>query len=155
MKFTELAKLSDPYRASVWLIAAYLVHLAEEWFGGFPEWSRAIRGAGVSSKQFLLINACALVLFVILTARARRHPRMAWFPSLLATVFVINGVLHTLATLRYGVYSPGTVSGLLIFLPLGVFVLRAMWKHLSMAAFIVCLGSGGLVHGFVTFIAFR
>ena len=50
----ELAHLSDPYRASVWLIAAYLIHLAEEWFGGFPEWSRVIRGAGVSSQEFLL-----------------------------------------------------------------------------------------------------
>lgn len=155
MIIRELAKLSDPYRASVWLIAAYLLHLAEEWFADFPEWSRVIRGTGVSPRQFMLINSIAMALLIILSARARRHAGMAWFPAVLAAVFVINGVLHTLATLRYGVYSPGTVTGLLIFIPLGALVLRGMREQLATAAFMACLGFGGLVHVLVTFVAFR
>jgi len=155
MEFRELVSLSEPHRASIWLIAAYLVHLAEEWFWGFPEWSRVIRGAGVSSQQFMLINSVALALFISLGLMVRRRSGMAWFPAVLASVFVINGVLHSLATLRYGVYSPGTVTGLLIFIPLGVLVLREMREHLSIARFAGCLVAGGVVHVFVTLIAFR
>jgi hypothetical protein len=150
-----LAMQADPYRASAWLIAAYLIHLAEEWFGGFPEWSRVIRGAGVSSQEFIVINAIALALFVALSAITRRRPGMAWFPSILAAIFVINGILHALATWRYGVYSPGTVSGLLIYLPLGVLVLREMREYLSSNALIACLGLGAVAHVFITYVAFR
>ena len=148
-------KSLDPYRASVWLIAAYLIHLAEEWFWGFPEWSRVIRGAGVSSERFLVINAIALALFVVLSAIARRRPGMAWFPSTLAAIFVINAVLHALATWRYGGYSPGTVSGLLIYVPLGIVVLRDMRSYLATNAFVACLGAGAIAHVFITFAAFR
>jgi hypothetical protein len=149
------ARLTDPHRASVWLIAAYLIPLAEEWFGGFPEWSRVIREAGVSSQRFILINSIALALFVVLSVTARRRPGLAWFPSTLAAIFLINGVLHALATWRYGVYSPGTVSGLLIYIPLGVLVLREMREYLSESAFIACLGMGAVAHVFISFIAFR
>jgi hypothetical protein len=148
-------KLSDPFQASVWLIAAYLIHLGEEWFMGFPEWSRVIRGAGVSSEEFLTINSIALVLFLILAAVTRQRPGMAWFPATLATIFSLNGVLHALATLRYDVYSPGTVTGMLISFPLGLFVLHEMRERLSAAAFSGCLVLGVLVHVFITFVAFR
>ena len=153
MKLTE--KLSDPFPASVWMIAAYLIHLGEEWFMGFPEWSRVIRGAGVSSEEFIAINSVALILFLILAAITRRRPGMAWFPATLATIFSLNGVLHALATLRYDVYSPGTVTGMLISFPLGLLVLHELRGRLSPAAFSGCLALGVLVHVFITFVAFR
>ncbi|MGI9272608.1 MAG: HXXEE domain-containing protein [Woeseiaceae bacterium] len=148
-------RLSSPFQASVWLIIAYLIHLCEEWFWGFPEWSRVIRGEGVSSDTFIAINSIGLLLFVTLAALTRRRPEMAWFPAILATIFSLNGVLHALATWRYGVYSPGTVSGILISLPLGLLVLREMRKRLSVAAFTGCLVWGVIAHIFITFIAFR
>jgi hypothetical protein len=155
VNFRELFKLTDSFRASVWLIVAYLIHLTEEWFGGFPEWSRVIRGDGVSAERFVLINSIALLLFVILAARTRQRPGMVWFPTTLAAVFLLNGILHTLATFRYDVYSPGTVTGLLISIPLGFLVLHAMRERLSTNAFVGCLGLAALVHVFITFAAFR
>jgi hypothetical protein len=147
-------KLSDPFQASVCLIVAYLIHLAEEWFLGFPEWSRVIRGAGVSSDEFVAINSVALVLFLILAAVTRRSG-MAWFPATLATILSLNGVLHALATLRYDVFSPGTATGMLISFPLGLFVLHEMRGRLSAAGFVGCLLLGALIHVFITFVAFR
>jgi hypothetical protein len=96
-----------------------------------------------------------LALFVVLSATARQRRGMAWYPAILAAIFVINGVLHALATWRYGVYSPGTVSGLLIYIPLGIFVLREMREYLSVNVFIACLAMGAVAHVFITFIAFR
>lgn len=148
-------RLSSPFQASAWLIVAYLIHLCEEWFFDFPEWSRVIRGEGVSSDMFIAINSIGLVLFVTLAATTRRRPEMAWFPAILATIFSLNGVLHALATLRYGVYSPGTVTGMLISFPLGLLVLREMRKRLTTAAFSGSLAWGVLAHIFITFIAFR
>ena len=68
---------------------------------------------------------------------------------------MINAVLHALATWRYGAYSPGTVSGLLIYVPMGIVVLREMRSYLSMSAFAACLGAGAIAHVFITFVAFR
>jgi hypothetical protein len=147
--------LSDPFQASAWLIVAYLIHLCEEWFCGFPAWSRVIRGAGVSSEEFIAINSVALLLFVGLAAATRQRAGIAWFPATLATILSLNGVLHALATLRYDVYSPGTATGMLISFPLGLLVLRAMRAHLSKAAFAGCLVAGVLAHVFITFVAFR
>lgn len=155
MKREANLKLCDPFQASAWLIIAYLIHLAEEWFCDFPAWSRVIRGAGVSSEEFIAINSVALLLFVGLAVATRRRPEMAWFPATLATILALNGVLHTLATLRYDVYSPGTATGMLISFPLGLLVLRAMSARLSAVAFAGCLAAGVLAHVFITFIAFR
>ena len=134
---------------------AYLLHLCEEWFFDFPAWSRVIRGAGVSADMFVAINSVGLVLFVSLAAMTWRRPAMAWFPATLATIFSLNGVLHALATLRYGVYSPGTVTGLLVSLPLGLLVLHELRSRLSLAAFSACLVAGAVAHAFITFVAFR
>jgi hypothetical protein len=150
-----MTRLSNPFQAAAWLIAAYLIHLGEEWFMGFPEWSRVIRGAGVSSYDFVAINSAALILFLILALVTRQCKDMAWFPATLATIFSLNGVLHALATLRYDGYSPGTVTGMLIFFPLGLLVLHEMRRHLSLAAFSGCLALGVLAHVFITFVAFR
>lgn len=147
--------MADPFRASLLLIAAYLVHLAEEWIGDFPTWSRLVRGNGVSADEFLLINASFLALLGTLSVVANRRAGMAWYPATLAAIFVINAVLHTLATWRYGVYSPGTITGLVIYLPLGVMVLRKMRAQLSVNALTACLVAGALIHVFITFIAFR
>lgn len=155
MKREAQLKLADPFQASVWLIVAYLAHLAEEWFCDFPAWSRVIRGAGVSSDEFIAINSIGLLLFVSLAALSWRRPGMAWFPATLATILALNGVLHMLATWRYDEYSPGTVTGMLISFPLGLLVLRAMRARLSTAAFSRCLVAGVLAHVFITFIAFR
>ena len=114
---------------------------------GFPEWSRVIRGAGVSSYDFVAINSAALILFLILALVTRQCKDMAWFPATLATIFSLNGVLHALATLRYDGYSPGPVTGMLIFMSIymitviGTFAaILQMRTHDGMVEQIVDLG---------------
>jgi hypothetical protein len=155
VKSKDLPGLSDPFRASAWLVAAYLVHLAEEWFFDFPAWSRVIRGAGVSGQEFIIINAVFLALLLLMTATVRRRPAMTWFPVTLALIFMVNGFLHTLASWRYGVFSPGTATGIVVYFPLGVLVLRGLWHRLSAGAQVGCIVASILIHAFVTFVAFR
>jgi hypothetical protein len=47
----------------LWLfVPAYLVHVGEEWFGGFPAWIGTVVGRPLPESAFLIINGVGLVL---------------------------------------------------------------------------------------------
>jgi hypothetical protein len=125
----------------------------EEWFGGFPEWTRLVVGNGVSSERFLLINTVGLLLITFWTLAAFREPRMAWVVASVATLMGLNGVLHALASVLLGRYSPGTATGLLLSLPLSVVVLRASVAGLPRAQVFGAVLAGVALHGVVTYLA--
>ena len=133
---------------------AYMVHMLEEWVGGFSAWTATVLGQEVSPERFIIINSVALPLSCIGIAAALRWPRFSWFSVSFAALIVLNGVLHFLATLAFGSYSPGTLTGLLIYLPLGSFALRTSAKTMQPRTFYLALLFGFLVHGFVALAAF-
>ena len=141
-------------RAVLLLPVAFLFHLAEEWFGGISAWTLVALGNEISPERFVLINGIALPIFVIGALAAYRHTRMAWFAVTLAALFGLNALLHTLATLGLGRYSPGTVTGLLLYIPLSAIVLRASAARLSGAIFVKAVFFGVLIHGLISFLAF-
>jgi hypothetical protein len=140
-------------RVAILLPVAYLLHLAEEWFGDLPAWTRLAPGPEVSPERFLLINAVAFLLFLSGTVAALRYPRMAWFAAAFAALLGLNGVVHALATLGLGSYSPGTVTGLLIYLPLSVIVLRSSAARLSRAMLVGSVILGVLLHAIAYLVA--
>ncbi len=144
---------SFPPRIALLLPVVLLFHQMEEWFGGFPEWTRFAVGNGVSSERFLLINAVGLLLITFWTLAAFRERRMAWIVAGVATLLGLNGVLHALASVLLGRYSPGTATGLLLSLPLSVVVLRASVAGLPRAQVFGAVVAGVLLHGVVTFLA--
>lgn len=141
-------------RAALLLPIAYLLHLAEEWYGGFGAWTLAVLGKEVSPDRFVIINASAFLVFAVGTLAAVYSPRVAWLGTSFAALFGLNGVLHTLATLGFGVYSPGTFTGLLLYVPLSAVVLRSSSARLSGAVFAGSVVLGVLLHGLVAFLAF-
>ena len=132
---------------------AYLLHLAEEWFGGFSAWTRTALGFEVSEERFLLINGIALLVFVSGTLAALRYRRMAWFAASLAALLGLNGILHTLASVGLARYSPGTITGLLIYIPLSVIVLRLSSARLATPVFAGAIVFGVALHGVVYVLA--
>lgn len=132
---------------------AYLLHLAEEWFGGFTDWTLTVPVYDVGPERFVLINAIGLALFVLGTGAALRYPRMAWFAASLAALLGLNGVLHAAATLGFGSYSPGTVTGLLLYIPLSAIVLRKSADQLARPVFIGSAVFGVILHGLVAILA--
>lgn len=140
-------------RAAILLPVAYLLHFAEEWLGEILLWARTTLGYEVDLERFLVINAAAFALFVLGTSAALRVPRMAWFAASLAALLGLNGVLHTLATLGWGRYAPGTVTGLLLYIPLSIVVLRSSASRLSRPVFTSAVVAGVAFHGLVTFVA--
>lgn len=135
---------------------AYCAHLAEEWWGGpgFFAWAHAVLGAVVSPDRFILINAVAFSLFAVGTVQAIRDRRYAWFVVALSALMFLNGALHLLATVGFATYSPGTVTGTLLYLPLGGLLLRHMSRTLPGKVYAVAVLAGIGAHGLVAIAAF-
>ena len=133
---------------------AYMVHMVEEWVGGFSAWTGTVLGQEVSPGRFIIINFVALSLFCLGIAASLRWPRFSWFSVSFAALIVLNGVLHCLATVAFGSYSPGTLTGLLIYLPLGSFTLYASAGIMPPRLYYTALLFGFLMHGIVALVAF-
>jgi hypothetical protein len=112
--------------AWVWLYpATYAIHILEELWGGegFTAWLARIAGVELAAQQFLDWNALALLLMsagVLLTLRWRH---LRWLLLAYGVAFLLNALSHLAASLYTVSYSPGLVSGLLLWLPLGAFTL--------------------------------
>ena len=142
-------------RAVILLPIALLLHQVEEWFWGFPAWISAILDTNLSPERFLTINTLGLILFVFGALAALLSPHMAWLGVSLATLVGVNGLLHGVLSLVAGSYSPGTVTGLLLYVPLSAILLWSSVRRLSRPVFVGAVVFGILLHGLVTLSALR
>lgn len=144
---------SFPPRIASLLPVVLVLHQAEEWFGGFPEWTSYVVGTGVTAERFLFLNAVGLVLFTVWTLAAFRVPGAGWIVIALAALLGLNGVLHAVGSVLVQRYSPGTATGLLLSLPFGIVVLRSAFLALPRALVFGAIAAGVLFHGLVTYLA--
>ena len=131
MNTPGVASASRRASASAWWLlafpATYLVHIAEEYWSGetFWRWASRMSGADFSHRDFVVLNAIAFGAMTVAALAARRLPRVrAVAVPAMATVVAVNGALHGVAALVTGTHSPGMVSGLVLWLPLGLWALR-------------------------------
>ena len=140
-----------------WLLpASYAVHVAEEWRGGegFPAWFSRVTGAELSGEKFLALNAFALAGMTLGVALVMRYRKLRWLLVGFAAVELLNALAHVAASAVTRSYSPGLVSGVLLWLPLGAWALAAGRKDLSRRDFGVGLATGLLMHAVVTLLPF-
>ena len=115
--------LTDPVLAWAPVIAAGL-HIFEEFVfpGGFTAWYHRYRPDAATSftpRFALIINALLIVACLLIPIQGLGPRGVALFLTVLA-VLMGNAVFHIRATLRGREYSPGLVTSLLLYLPLGV-----------------------------------
>jgi hypothetical protein len=142
-----------------WLLLlpiSYLFHLAEERWGGegFAAWTARAVGSPVSTTRFIALNSIVWPLFLSLTVAAVLRPKLAWFPAVFATVVLVNAALHTLGSLVTATYSPGLVTGLLLYLPIGTAALSFSRNHATPRSFHLAVLLGVVIHAVVAVIAF-
>lgn len=143
------------FYSAIWLMpAAFAVHIAEEWFGGFPRWVAVVVGGSMSASAFLVNNAAFMALLVLLTALASIG-RTAWATFLLivwASANLFWDFLFHVATVPiFDRYSPGLVSATLLHFPISYVVARACLerKALAPSQFAMGTGLGALIMLFV------
>lgn len=142
-------------REVILLPIAVLLHQVEEWFWGFPAWISATLDTSLSPERFLSVNTLSFMIFVVGALAVFFSPHMAWFGVSLATLVGVNGLLHGILSLVAGSYSPGTVTGLLLYVPLSAILLRSLARRLSRPVFVGAVVFGILLHGLATVSALR
>jgi hypothetical protein len=123
-----MADVATPrFRRAVWLApAAYTIHVSEEW-GRFPDWVRAHLAPGFADTSFVLVNAIAMTVLLSFTAAVSRSPSpQTTFRFFVWIDFQIfwNALVHIAATIYLAEYSPGTISALLVYLPVWTLLSR-------------------------------
>jgi hypothetical protein len=108
--------------AWLWLFpATYLAHILEEGLAGerFYRWARRLIRRSITPDAFWALNAVFLAAMTgaILVLRAGHA---AWLLPGLGTLIALNGMGHAVGSILARRYSPGTVSGLALWLPLGL-----------------------------------
>jgi hypothetical protein len=137
-------------RAFMLLPVALATHIAEEWFAGFTDWARVTINIDIDAAQFLTVNLIGLVLFTIVSAIAYLDARSAWIGVSLTALFCVNAALHAGLSIATGAYSPGTISGLLLYVPLSVIIFRWAAMNMSRSAVAGAILFGVAVHAVVT-----
>jgi hypothetical protein len=111
-----------------WLFPlTYLLHLTEELWGGegFTIWLNTFVGAELAESQFVVLNGLGWLLMVIGCWLINKYRSLRWLLVTLATVVLINALLHLLASVATMSYSPGVVTGILLWVPLGIY---SIWQ---------------------------
>lgn len=130
-----------------WLFpGSYLVHIVEEYVGGFPAFATGFTGVPVSNAAFLAANALLWLLMLAAVLWAGRTGRRAAVLVMLATIVTINAVSHAAGALLTQRYSPGMLSGAFLWLPLGVLSLMLGKPMLATSTFRRAVGVGIAVH---------
>jgi small-conductance mechanosensitive channel len=122
-----------------WLFpATSIVHFGDELFAGsgFYKWVTFIGGAPISLARFACATLVAFASITIASWVARK--RYDWLLFALAAIILTNALTHLAGSLATHSYSPGTASGLVLWLPLGGAILyRGLARNCARAW---CLG---------------
>jgi len=97
-------------------VAAYAVHMMEEFSFNWRDWARAVIKLPVEWGDFYVTNAVVIVLGI---AQAFLAPTLAVAPLGFASLMAINAIFfHILPVLvTKGRFSPGLFTAVVLFLP--------------------------------------
>jgi hypothetical protein len=135
-------------------VPAYAIHVAEEWFAGFTTWVAQISGRPMPDAAFLIINAVAMLLLVIAIRAAARNESNGWIAVTIATIFLINTVSHAAGSLLTRSYSPGLISAVVLYVPLGSLTLIRAIDQSPRGTMSKGVAAATTIHGLVFVAAF-
>lgn len=122
-------KAPSPNQIAWLLPATILVHQLEEYFGQFPLWYSNLLNAQLSNQDFIAINVCGLFIFTGFSLSYIFNKNSLILVALGTLVFV-NGIVHLLLSIFTFSYSPGSISGVILFIPLGIIIFKRILPQL-------------------------
>ena len=105
-----------------WLFPlSYLIHIAEEYFGGegYPAYLLRLRGVHMSTARFLAAQSVGFILVTAGVILARRLKFLPMMLVILGTMVAGNALTHTVTALSIMSYGPGLFSSIFVWGPLG------------------------------------
>jgi uncharacterized protein with HXXEE motif len=103
----------------------YLIHVAEEYWGGegYSAYIYKLRGVHLSPTRFLLAQSIGFILVAIGVILANKLKFRRMMLIILGTIVFVNGLTHAFTAVSILGYGPGLISSIFIWMPLGIFVL--------------------------------
>ena len=121
----------------IWLLPiAFLIHVGEEFFTGYPAYAGEVSGYPMPLAMFLGSNIAFIVIMALLTrwaANSRKPSAVFWTLMWAAGHLFWNFVYHASAEIAHHRYSPGIGTGTLIYLPLSLLIWRAALAEIGRA----------------------
>lgn len=133
--------------------AQWLAHFADEWMFGFPDWST--RHFEPLPESFWISMMTVLTVPMVVVGWAASRPAagsgIRLFCAAVQMLFFSNALFHLITTFSFGEYSPGTATGVLLFLPLSLLLWRAVLREseVTRSSFTTALVVGFVFHGLV------
>jgi hypothetical protein len=144
----------------IWLslfLSTYLIHIAEEYFGGEGYSTYLFKNYGVelSQSRFLVLQSLGLSLMAagLLLAGTFKFPHTMLV--VVATVVISNALIHVTRSIIGARYEPGLVSAIGLWLPLGVIALYSNCGRMTAARFWLATLAGLAISGLVEVITRR
>jgi len=106
-----------------WLFPlSYVIHIAEEYFGGegYPAYIFRLRGVHMSTGRFLAAQSVGLILVTIGVIVAKQLKFLPMMLVILGALVAGNAITHTVTALSIMSYGPGLVSSIFVWGPLGI-----------------------------------
>jgi hypothetical protein len=122
------------------------VHIGEEVWGDFPASIAALTGFTVSATAFLAANVFLWMLMTSSVVWVLRRLFDEWVVVALGVIVVINALLHIGGSIMLAGYSPGLVSGVLLWLTLGAITLAKGYTQLPWRNFSFGVIVGAAIH---------
>ncbi len=141
-----------------WLFPlTYLIHIAEEFYGGggYSAYLERLRGVEMSPTKFLVGQAIglALIVFGILIARRLGFPRQLLV--ILGTVVLFNGLSHLATSAYYREYGPGLISGVVIWIPFGIATLMRFKSSMRPVRYWLYVAIGVAINAVIALITLK
>ena len=149
-----MARWSYRDGALLWLLViAFAIHVAEEWFAGFPEWVARVVSRPMPVEAFFIVNGMAMLLMIAGVRAAIRSERSGWIAVTIATIAIVNTAAHLAGAILTRGYAPGLISAVILYVPLGTLtMIRA--RDQARGQVMRGVAAGVLLHAAVFVIAF-
>lgn len=122
----------------------YLIHIAEEYWGGegYPAYILRLRGVHMSTTRFLVAQSVGVILVTVGVILARRFNFPQMMLIILGSIVLVNGITHTVTALSIMSYGPGLWSSIFIWIPLGIFTLLRFRNAVSKQRYWIAIAIG-------------
>jgi len=143
-----------------WLLLfplTYILHIAEEYWGGGGYSAYLMRSHFVelSPARFLALQSFGMFLMLlgVLVSIPLRFPLTML--TIIAAIILVNGLVHTVRSLIEWNYTPGLVTAVLLWVPLGTISLLNTWNNMRSGRFLFAVIVGSAISLLVELIAMR
>jgi len=128
-----------------------LIHVTEEFIfpGGFKKWYIEYRPEvkkGLTDRFLVTINTFVEAIGVLVIFQGPRNGIGTWL--ILMSALFWNGIFHITGAIKTKKYSPGMISGTLLYIPLFIIGTYEIFQAMDVPVLeaVVCIGIGSLYH---------